>query len=507
MLLFFRQKLKRFSGRLNYYAVSLILAAGVFFITAWNSHGYIHADEHYQIIEFAGLKTGTHQESDLAWEYKARLRSAIQPAIAYLVIDALNLINLTNPYFQAYALRLLTALIALLVFNYFFRVFQGNFKTEAGRRFLYFLCHFLWFIPLLSVRFSSETWSGLIFLFALALYFSKNSEKLSFLLGITLGFSFLFRYQIAFAILGFMMWLFIIEHKNLGFFLKTGMGLFLAIVFGFFIDSWFYGENVFVPWNYFKDTVLENAGTGFGISPWYFYLVKLVSYPGYPIGLLLVMSLGFLLIKHPRNVLIWSILPFLLIHSFVPHKEERFLFPVIFLFPAVLAFFLEFLFVLIRNHKMMVYIFKAMIAMLLIINLAGLSAMAVKAAGFGRIEMTRYIHQQFGNKEISLVYTNWANPYNPWNSLPVKFYQENAMYSIHIASLCELDSSLIRTEAENLLIIRKSDLENDTCCGSILKHQYLPVKQSIPPWIEKLNHYYKGFENYNILVLYRYEPK
>lgn len=54
----------------------------VFFITAWKSDGYYHADEHYQLIEFAGKILGTHQPEELAWEYNARLRPALQPTIA-----------------------------------------------------------------------------------------------------------------------------------------------------------------------------------------------------------------------------------------------------------------------------------------------------------------------------------------------------------------------------------------------------------------------------------------
>ena len=44
----------------SFYKGIIALAIVIYGITAWNSHGYYHADEHYQIIEFAGEKLGTH---------------------------------------------------------------------------------------------------------------------------------------------------------------------------------------------------------------------------------------------------------------------------------------------------------------------------------------------------------------------------------------------------------------------------------------------------------------
>ena len=58
---------------MKHYIVSLV-AFMIFAISAIFNNGYYHPDEHYQIIEFAELKTGNNQQSDLAWEYTAKIR-------------------------------------------------------------------------------------------------------------------------------------------------------------------------------------------------------------------------------------------------------------------------------------------------------------------------------------------------------------------------------------------------------------------------------------------------
>jgi len=60
----------------RFHQLVLIVALLIYVVTAYFSKGYYHADEHYQVIEFAGLKTGTHSGSDLAWEYRENSRQS-----------------------------------------------------------------------------------------------------------------------------------------------------------------------------------------------------------------------------------------------------------------------------------------------------------------------------------------------------------------------------------------------------------------------------------------------
>ncbi|WP_106831233.1 hypothetical protein [Parabacteroides pacaensis] len=53
-------------GKEIYWLGSCILV--IYFLIAIHSSGYYHPDEHFQIIEFAGLKAGWNQAADLPWE-------------------------------------------------------------------------------------------------------------------------------------------------------------------------------------------------------------------------------------------------------------------------------------------------------------------------------------------------------------------------------------------------------------------------------------------------------
>jgi phosphatidylinositol glycan class B len=60
----------------------LLLIGAIYLLTAIHSNGFHHPDEHYQIVELAGLKGGWNTGANLTWEYDAQIRPALQPMIA-----------------------------------------------------------------------------------------------------------------------------------------------------------------------------------------------------------------------------------------------------------------------------------------------------------------------------------------------------------------------------------------------------------------------------------------
>ncbi len=492
----------------NILKIIVMLAAVVYIITAFNSHGFYHADEHYQIIEFAGFKLGTHAPDELAWEFNAQIRPTIQPVICFVLLKAFKILNISNPYNQAFLLRLLSALLAIIVISFFVQNTKGFIKNESVKIAYYLLSFFLWFIPVISVRFSSETWSGLFFLLSLALFFNDSNNKIKpFKVGLTLGISFLFRFQIAFAILGFVLWLIFINHSKLKYLLKIFTSICVVLFFGMLLDSWFYGEFVFTPWNYFYKNIIEGVAAGFGTSPWFFYIAKLLSYPSYFIGIPIALSFIILLIAKPKNYILWISIPFIIAHSIIAHKEERFLFPIVYFFPLMLIESYLIINNLTLNRLFNRVLNYFLVVIFVVVNTIGIIAMGQKSAGIGRMEITKYIHNNYGNKKINLVFCSWANPYNPWHSLPVKFYLEDSLTDHRINNLCELNDSLFIEDAVNLLVIRKIDRENIECSRIIYANNFIFETQSVPEWIEKINAKYKGFDNHNILELYRYSNR
>ena len=142
----------------------LIIALLVYTLTAFFSIGYFNADEHYQIIEFAGVIDGTNNTSNLPWEYSKKIRSIIQPTIAFAIFKVSSFFSITDPYSKAFILRLITALLSVFVITNFIKEAKRFISSKHWIVF-YFLSYFLWFLPFINVRFSSETWSGLFFLY------------------------------------------------------------------------------------------------------------------------------------------------------------------------------------------------------------------------------------------------------------------------------------------------------------------------------------------------------
>lgn len=492
--------LKRFRLIIFYFFTAVIYT-----ITAFNSHGFYQADEHYQIIEFAGLKLGTNSPNEMPWEFKAQIRPTLQPTIGFVFLKVFEMLKIINPYTKAFILRLLSALFAIIVISIFIQNTKSFIKNKSVKTAYYLLSFFLWFIPVISVRFSSETWSGLMFMLSLALFLNDSNDKIKpYKIGLLFGISFLFRFQIAFAILGFVLWLIFINHSKLKYLLKICTSICAVIFLGMLLDSWFYGEFVFTPWNYFYENIIDGAASRFGTSPWFFYIAKVLSSPSYFIGIPLLLSLVLLLIFKPNSFLLWCIIPFIVIHSFVPHKEVRFLFPIVYFFPLLLIEGYMLVDKLITKRLWIKTLNFVLIVIFVLINSIGLIAMAQKSAGIGLMEITKYIHDKYGNKNINLVYCPWANPYNPWHSLPLKFYLEDSMTEHRIKNLCELSDSLLTDDAVNLLVIRKIDKKNIDCSIILNSNNLIFETQSVPKWIELINEKYKGFDNNNILELYKF---
>jgi len=483
-------------------AIVVAIAVIVFGVTAFNSHGFYHGDEHFQIVEFAGLKLGTHFPHDLVWEFKEQIRPTLQPTICFVFLNLFISVGIADPYAQMFLLRLMTALFAIVVITRFIKVTEGHIEDKLKLPY-YLLSFFLWFVPLISVRFSSETLSGLFFLLALSVILKKLRTSFHFFnTGLLLGISFLFRFQIGFAIAGLGMWLLLINRIKSKDILLLIHSFLMVLMFGTAIDCWFYSELVFTPWNYIKVNLLEGVAAAFSTSPWYYYLEKLVTYPSSFIGIPLVLCTVLILIAKPKSLVLWCIFFFIAGHSMFSHKEERFLFSLVYLFPWVLIEGYSIIRKLISVPMLAKTLGIAGSIVFIAVNAIGLVAMSRKSAGLGRLEIIRHIHRNYGDKPINLIFCKWANPYNPWGT-PMKFYTEDNIAYHEIDNMCELNDSLFNPEAINLFVLRKMDVDRKKCPEMFNRYQLKLSERSAPEWIEDLNKKELWFENGNVLELYR----
>jgi phosphatidylinositol glycan class B len=307
-----------------------ILWAGaiIYGITAWYTAGYFHPDEHFQILEFANWKLGGTPSQDLAWEFGDRIRPALQPVLAFIEMRALNGLGLHNPFFQVWMLRIWSAFLSLFLYFGLCRMLDLD---EKWRKMLFWCCLLIWFVPMLSVRFSSENWSAICWLSAALMLLSDRISRGQWaLIGALLGFSFCIRYQMAFALLGIGAWLWWIKQPGYAAWIWLLLGGCISLAIGFMTDYWFYGEWVCAPWNYFTRNILEHKAAEYGVAPWWYYVpsgfVNLVP----PISIFLLVGMVWGMYKRPHHLFTWAFVPFFLGHSIVAHKELRFLFPMMF---------------------------------------------------------------------------------------------------------------------------------------------------------------------------------
>ena len=417
-------------NHLQYKNLIYLFAVVVYLFTAINSNGYHHADEHYQILEFAGLKLGKQSPDSLAWEFKAQIRPTLQATIAYLVIRGASELGVENPHNQAMLLRIITALLALFSISFFVRRTQHFFKTEQQKLIYLALSYFLWFLPYISVRFSSETWSGLFFLLALAIFFKeRKSSHLQFIyVGLVFGLSFLFRFQIAFAIIGFGLWSLVIDKEKVLNLLLMLLAFLSILSLGCMIDSWFYEEFVFAPWNYFCSNIIDDVASSFGTAPFYYYFARTLFEPNVFIGLAVAAALFVLLLKKGSSIFIWIIVPYLFFHSIVPHKEYRFLFPLVYLLAPVLllAYNLSKGLFLSKTRKVLFYGYCTLV---ITINIFALCVIVNLPAGNGSIEVINYIHKYYDKQCLNNIYTTNSNPYVLCDVLPTVFYMNKCNHN------------------------------------------------------------------------------
>ncbi|WP_436414980.1 mannosyltransferase [Petrimonas sp.] len=461
-----------------------------------NSNGFHHPDEHFQLIEFAGFKAGWNTGYDLAWEYDYHIRPTLQPYIALIIFKTFNFFKIDNPYTLALILRGLTALFSIFVISFFI---QSNKLTLERRSYLYFvlLSFLLWFLPSINVRFSSETWAGLSLLLSVGvIQRNKSSKSYFFLIGILLGLSFEFRFQIGLCIVGILLWLLIVKKTHYFNWFITISGLLVVIISCAVLDSFYYNSVVFTPYNYLKINVIDKVSSLFGTEPWYYYLRIISEAPSLLIGYMIIFSIFFLLITDYKNIILWCIFPYLIVHSIIPHKEPRFLFPLVNFIPILLVWTYESVSKY-RNLKIH-FILNILIVAAIIINIGGLFII-FKPAGNGNVNLANYIHKSYSKNEPIEVYSSYLGPYSVGNAkgLIANFYTNNEI------ELYFIDDDFIFTLPDNKLIVVPKGFFRDR--QLLTEAGYKIQKESIPNWMSFFNKLYRVYNENSVLLLYTQE--
>jgi phosphatidylinositol glycan class B len=476
--------------------ILVIAAMLIYTLTAIYSNGYFAPDEHYQIFEFASYKSGHTKVSQLPWEFGVHIRSTFQPWIAYFVIQLFS-----NPYTIAFILRLLTAALAIISITRFINTNLYQVETRFRNMYL-FLSYFLWFLPFLNVRFSSETWAGLLSL--LALSYIRTNQKTSYrhalIIGLLSGLSFLCRFQCAIMFVSLLGWCLIVNKENFKMIAYAIMGFTTVLVAGILLDKLFYGTWTITCWNYLNVNILQDAASVFGLKSWYTYLIEVVLTAILPIGILIVLSLLILFNTNRKSILVWYILPLLIVHLSIPHKEVRFLFPLANVVPLLLIVSMQEFKEILSQYKKLL---QPLMALLLIVNGMALYVAIFITPSDGRISITKYVFDHY-RKVPTKIYTLSAseeNPFRPFSFIRQSFYEMPNVKSKSIDSFSVLSNDLFNKDSLGLLIIKRRDLEDSTLVNKIRKLHLIQLKRGNLRWVAKLEYlYYREAEGTEYLL-------
>lgn len=298
-------------------------------IAALFARGYMGTDDHFQVIEIAAdWERGNFVflPGDVQF-----YRSLLYPALNWLPMAFLHALGIYHPDAVMLVNRFLHALYSLwlIVLTYRFGLLVADRQAAFTAGFLaaaYFL------MPYVSVRNLIESFCMPFLLWGLYetakadLGKSEESGRSWALAGLAFGLAFLIRWQTGAAILGVCLYL-VFRRQWRGLALTSAFGLIPVLaesVWDWRAHGIFFGSF----WAYVQHNLTHSRD--YVVGPWYRYVILLFGILIPPFSILFLAAI----VRWARRfgVLTWATVSFLIIHSAVPGKQERFLLP---LFPLL----------------------------------------------------------------------------------------------------------------------------------------------------------------------------
>jgi phosphatidylinositol glycan class B len=394
----------------------LLVLLAVTCLTAYGSYAYFHLDEYVQIVEPALRKLGLAPDTVPPWEYAARMRAWLQPALYVASSWVLTAAGVRDVFSVTFFWRLLTGVAGWAALCALFGTSLRWFEREEDRRAYARSAALLGFLPYLLVRTSQEALSAAAFTFAFAVVLdgvdpSGPMERREgaragqtwrfFVAGVLCGMAFEFRFQTAILTAGLFAWLRWVGRAAWG---RLGVfvaGVLAAVVAALPVDRWGYGEWTLPPLEYVRANVVDAVAGLFGEEPPFAYFYLSPANVFFPVVALLLVAMLVAWWRHPRHAVTWTTAPFFVIHSLIAHKEERFLFPMVLLattFPAIatapgygrslaLARWVKS-----RGAR-------AAAKALAVVNFAGMALLAVYPLGWDHhVPFARFVHERIGDE-------------------------------------------------------------------------------------------------------------
>ncbi len=341
-------------------SIILLLSLTLHIIASFFSIGWYGADEQSCVLEYLNSKNGfesnrcfyNYQNEDLITVQK--IRSWFQPYIYFIISKITYPLHLFDGFKLTFILRLFSSIIGFWSLVFFYNNTKDHFKNHYAKKTYFFLTFLFWFFPFIHARTSQESLSISFLFFSLALYIQIHNNlnfKKYLLLGFLLTITFILRYNLGIALFFIIVWDLFFTKKSIG---SKILGYLLILFSGsilltieLFINVWGYEEtilnikdlfNLIIPLNFL---IYGNVNPNMSQEPFYWYFIKIITDFLPPTSILILISILFFWIKKPISIITFVTLPFFLVHSFIGHKELRYIFPILALSPYFISYFLD----------------------------------------------------------------------------------------------------------------------------------------------------------------------
>ncbi|KAM3965996.1 phosphatidylinositol glycan anchor biosynthesis class B [Aphomia sociella] len=297
----------------------------VFLVQTW----YV-PDEYWQTLEVAHKHAFGY--GALTWEWQRGIRSYLYPSVIAALYTLLKLTGLDYPQVVVYLPRILQAVISTAA--------DYSFYKWTGRKWGLFLVLTSWFWFYTSGRTLLQTLETALVAIGLSLfpfkagkmgYYEKENNKWIWLACLSV----FVRPTSAplWVVLGGYN-LLTTNQGRLKLLLRTYLPI--ALITGgalVGLDSYFYGSLIITPWEFFRFNFLHDVASFYGQHPWYWYLTH-----GLPavlgVNLVPVLASVYTILRRPKEnkigvLLLIATALYIAVYSVVPHKEFRFVLPLL----------------------------------------------------------------------------------------------------------------------------------------------------------------------------------
>lgn len=302
----------------------ILIAAISRLLAAIFSKGFGMHDDHFQIIEIAQ----SWLEGSQVWlnEVGTINRSLVYPGLHYLLFHFLENLGITDPQTKMTIVRFIHAFYSLLLVYFGYKLTLIISDKPTAKKVGLFLAIF-YIMPFMSVRNLIEF--VCIPPMIIGFYFALKEDPQKtirnwILVGIFLGLAVTIRYQIL-IIVG-SVGLVLIFQKRFKLLIIYTLGLFLGhFMIEGIVNSIAWGSPYHPTINYIFYNI--KARYEYVTGPWYRYILLILGILIPPVSFFLVF--GYLKNWKKFALLFWPAFIFLVIHSYFPNKQERFILPIL----------------------------------------------------------------------------------------------------------------------------------------------------------------------------------